>query len=84
MKATVYKELIDELKRKENGGHKDKILEVKKGKVGFEMGLKVAIDSHSNKASPATVNSDGNAFQVTFPQFSAAPHRLSTGVYRQP
>ena len=24
----------------------------------------VAIDSYSNKASPATVNSDGNAFQV--------------------
>jgi hypothetical protein len=35
---------------------------VKKEKVGFEMGLNVAIDIHSNKASRTTGNSDGNAF----------------------
>ena len=46
----------------ETGEDKDKILEVKKGKVGFEMGLNITIDIHSNKASRATGNSDSNAF----------------------
>ena len=67
MKETVYAKLIRDLKMEElkdsnfsspDGRH------ILKGRVGFEMGLKVAMDSHSNLASPATISSDGNAFQV--------------------
>ena len=67
MKETVYAKLIRDLKMEElkdsNFSSPDG-RNILKGRVGFEMGLKVAMDSHSNLASPATISSDGNAFQV--------------------
>ena len=43
----------------------------------------VAIDSYSNKASPATVNSDGNAFQViqNFPGDPKLSQKLNNYLY---
>ena len=88
LKETVYAKLISELKDKErmsrkvenDGGNKD----VLKGKVGFEMGLKVVVDSHSNIASPATINSDGNAFQVYIGNPSEFPFLRNRAVQIQP
>ena len=84
MKETVYARLIAELKMKESSEFGTKSQEVKKGKVGFDMGLKVAIDSHSNKASPATVNSDGNAFQVYIGNPGEFPFLRNRAVQVQP
>ena len=65
---TTYAKLIRELKDKErrtlDAGPDTLGRGVLRGKVGFDMGLKVVLDSHSNLASPATISSDGNAFQV--------------------
>ena len=67
MKETIYANLIKDLKDEEMKKSDDGIeyeREIMKGRVGSDMGLKVVIDSHSNIASPATISSDGNAFQV--------------------
>ena len=48
------------------------------------MGLKVAIDSHSNIASPATVSSDGNAFQVYIGDPGEFPFLRNRAVQIQP
>ena len=87
LKETVYARLISELKDKERltrktGDTQNK--EVLQGKVGFEMGLKVVIDSHSNIASPATINSDGNAFQVYIGNPSEFPFLRNRAVQIQP
>ena len=84
---TVYAKLIRELKTKEKiklnmSGGSEKI--VLKGKVGFDMGLKVVLDSHSNIASPATINSDGNAFQVYIGNPSEFPFLRNRAVQIQP
>ena len=44
----------------------------------------MAIDSYSNKASPATVNSDGNAFQASSLTFVIFLKSSFSGVHRQP
>ena len=87
MKETVYAKLIKDLKDKEmktNNFSSPTERDVLKGKVGFEMGLKVAIDSHSNIASPATINSDGNAFQVYIGNPSEFPFLRNRAVQIQP
>ena len=48
------------------------------------MGLKIAIDSHSNIASPATVSSDGNAFQVYIGDPGEFPFLRNRAVQIQP
>ena len=48
------------------------------------MGLKVAVDSHSNIASPATINSDSNAFQVYIGNPSEFPFLRNRAVQIQP
>ena len=48
------------------------------------MGLKIAIDSHSNIASPATVSSDGNAFQVYIGDPGEFPFLMPIGPARAP
>ena len=48
------------------------------------MGLKVALDSHSNIASPATINSDGNAFQVYIGNPSEFPFLRNRAVQIMP
>ena len=87
MKETVYAKLIEGLKDKEmktNNFSSPTERDVLKGKVGFEMGLKVAIDSHSNIASPATINSDSNAFQVYIGNPSEFPFLRNRAVQIQP
>ena len=83
---TVYAKLIRELKLKERMKRNLSIegREVLKGKVGFDMGLKVVMDSHSNIASPATINSDGNAFQVYIGNPSEFPFLRNRAVQIQP
>ena len=83
---TVYAELIRELKDKERMRRNISLADknVLKGKVGFEMGLKVVLDSHSNIASPATINSDGNAFQVYIGNPSEFPFLRNRAVQVQP
>ena len=83
---TVYAKLIRELKVKEKikrNVSTDK-RDILKGKVGFDMGLKVVLDSHSNIASPATINSDGNAFQVYIGNPSEFPFLRNRAVQIQP
>ena len=61
MKETNYAKLIRDLKNDEMKSSNFPDIderEILKGRVGFEMGLKVAIDSHSNIASPATIRND--------------------------
>ena len=84
---TVYATLIRELKDKERLRRNVSLTgdqNVLKGKVGFEMGLKVVLDSHSNIASPATINSDGNAFQVYIGNPSEFPFLRNRAVQIQP
>ena len=84
---TVYATLIRELKDKERLRRNVSLAgdqNVRKGKVGFEMGLKVVLDSHSNIASPATINSDGNAFQVYIGNPSEFPFLRNRAIQIQP
>ena len=87
MKETIYAKLIRELKQEEME-HTDTSTrderQIHKGRVGFEMGLKVAIDSHSNIASPATISSDGNAFQVYIGNPGEFPFLRNRAVQIQP
>ena len=46
--------------------------------------MKVALDSHSNIASPATINSDGNAFQVYIGNPSEFPFLRNRAVQIMP
>ena len=87
MKETIYAKLIRDLKREEmekNNFSDPYDRKVLKGRVGFEMGLKVAIDSHSNIASPATISSDGNAFQVYIGNPGEFPFLRNRAVQIQP
>ena len=90
MKETIYAKLIRELKQEEmkhtDTSHTSQSHErqIHKGRVGFEMGLKVAMDSHSNMASPATISSDGNAFQVYIGNPGEFPFLRNRAVQIQP
>ena len=83
---TIYARLVKELKLKERVQRNisTDAREVLKGKVGFDMGLKVVLDSHSNIASPATINSDGNAFQVYIGNPGEFPFLRNRAVQIQP
>ena len=87
MKETIYAKLIRELKQEEmkhTDTSKSDQRQIHKGRVGFEMGLKVVIDSHSNIASPATISSDGNAFQVYIGNPGEFPFLRNRAVQIQP
>ena len=83
---TIYARLVKELKMKERTQRNisTEAREVLKGKVGFDMGLKVVLDSHSNIASPATINSDGDAFQVYIGNPGEFPFLRNRAVQIQP
>ena len=87
MKETTYAKLIRDLKSQEmalNNFSSPEERPILKGRVGFEMGLKVVLDSHSHIASPATVSSDGNAFQVFIGDPGEFPFLRNRAIQIQP